>query len=1206
MPQARRRFSNFCAALGVAAGVAALTAAAPVADAADSPASVKNADQDIASGNLKAAVIELRNAVRDAPDDAKLRTRLALVYLQLGDPISAEREARAAREHNGAEADYLPVLDKALLRQAKFADLSDLVQPGNRPPALESQVRWALGAAAAGLRDNVKAQTLLQDAVRLDPNAVGPKIALARLLAAGKPSEANKLLDAVLSSDPRSVEALQVKGELARAQGDTQAALTHFNAALQIDPKNVAVRLSRASLSIAEGKYNVADEDLDPILKANPNSFMANYLRALEDAKQQQYTAADRLFERLSPMFARYPAGYYLQGATKFALGQYAQAEAILAKYLATVPGDVRAVRIAASAALRQHAPDRAIDLLKPFAAKSGVDAATLTLLGNAYMAGGKPELALQQFDKAAAIDPNNPTIQTRMAISQIGVGQGKEGLAELEKVFDTQAGAPVAGPTLALAQLRAGQLDKAAQVAAALVKRDANSPLYQTLSGMVKAAQKDVPGAETAFRAALAQNPNFTPARSDLAALYLVAGRADDAEKLYKEALAKKADDENALLGLAGIAISQKKWPAAVDYINHAQTAAPNDPAPGLALVRVYELQQDWANAKAVASALNAQFPSDLNVLEVQAQAQLGAGDNSGAIASYKRAHELAPDSKPLLSRYLALLTAAGYYRDADGALRDAIDRDPKNSALKADLVRVTAQLDGVDAAVSRAILYAKDDPDSDVYPVVASQVYENAGRWDDATALLEKALAARPTDDVLTVALARVDIRTGHFSKAEAVLTSRLKADPKNATLTAVLGPLYLATGRTADARRLYGDLLTQTPNDATALLGLADVSIAEKKWAEAIDAIKRAGVAAPQYPAPGIKLVNLYIARQDWKSATSAAGELAAKFPSNVEVLDAQARAQFGAGDLQSATATYKHAYQIAPNSGDILSRYVSLLNTAKNYVEAQSVLQAALKRAPQNPTIKADLIRVAGEIGGVDAGLAEARDLSKNDPDNSLYDLVSANLLDQARRSKEAIGLLERDLAAKPANDSLITALARIYSRAGDTAKADSLLNARLTADPTNYVVGSALASLYLEKKNYDAAIAQYSKLLDAHPVDPAVLNNLAWLYQQKGDLSKARELAERAVAAAPNAPQIDDTLGWILLAQGDASKAVTYLTAANVSAPADPAITYHLAAALHRAGRAADAQTMLEKLLGSGISFADKPEAEKLLAEIKRS
>ena len=74
--------------------------------------------------------------------------------------------------------------------------------------------------------------------------------------------------------------------------------------------------------------------------------------------------------------------------------------------------------------------------------------------------------------------------------------------------MFDTQSGATVAGPTLVLTQLRAGQVDKAAQTAAALIKRDPKSPLYQTLAGMVKAEQHDYPAAEAAFQAALTSQP--------------------------------------------------------------------------------------------------------------------------------------------------------------------------------------------------------------------------------------------------------------------------------------------------------------------------------------------------------------------------------------------------------------------------------------------------------------------------------------------------------------------------------------------------------------------------------------------------------------------------------------------------------------------------------------------------------------------------
>ena len=1202
MPQARRRPLWHFAALAAAL----LALAGPTAHAVETPASAKNADHLIASGNLKAAEIELRNAVQESPQDPLLRSQLARVYLQLGDPISAEREARAARERNGKEADYLPVMIDAMLRQGKLADLADLVKPGDRAPALESKVRLALGIAAAGLHDRAKAETMLNDAIRLDPSALPPKIALARLLAATNPAVANKLLDQALATDPRSVEALQVKGELARAQGNPKEAMSQFDAALKIDPKNVAVRLSRASLNVGQANYKAADEDLDPIIKANPNNFMANYLRALELAKQQKYAAADRLFDRLSPIFAKFPAGYYLQGATKLSLGQFAQAEDLFERYLTQFPNDAKGARLAAIAALRQGAPTRAIKYLKPVVDKSPQDPELLTLLGNAYMANSKPDLALQQFEKAAALDPGNPAIKTRVAISEISAGQGKEGLAELERVFDTQSGATVAGPTLVLTQLRAGQADKAALVAAALIKRDPKNPLYQTLMGMVKAAQHDFAAAEGAFQAALTSQPGFAPATRDLAQLYLATGRAAQAKKVYNDALAKKPDDEAALLGLANIAIAEKKWPEATDFVNRARAAAPNDPAPGLTLVRAYEARQDWTNAKAVASALSAQFPSNVDVLDVQGRAQLAAGDTSGAISSYKRAHELAPNSLPILSRYLALLNSAKYYREAHGVLQDAIAKDPKNISLKTNLVRVTAELDGTDAAVSQANAFAKDDPSSNIYDLLSAELYQNAGRYSDAAALLEKAVAARPADDALAIALARLDIRTGDFAKAETVLNNRLKADPKDVAVRSVLGPLYLATGRATDAKKVYDDLLAQKPNDVTGLLGSADVAIAQKQWSDAVDDITRARNAAPNDPAPGIKLVNLYGMRQDWKNATATAAALAAKFPSNLDILDIQARVQLGAGDTQGAIATYKHAYEIAPNSPQILSRYIAVLNTAKNYPEVRSVLQAALNRAPKNAALKGDLIRVENEIGGVDAGLAKARDFAKADPGNTLYDLVSAELLDNSGRGKEAVTLLEKALAAKPADDSLTTGLARVYSHDGAPDKAEALLNARLKAAPNDYAIGATLASIHLEAKNYDAAIAEYTKLLALKPDDAASLNNLAWLYQQKGDLTKARSLAERAVAAAPSAAQIDDTLGWILLAQGDNDKAVTYLTAANVSAPADPAIQYHLAVALNRVGRSADAQTMLEKLLGSGATFADKAEAQKLLAELKHS
>lgn len=278
--------------------------------------------------------------------------------------------------------------------------------------------------------------------------------------------------------------------------------------------------------------------------------------------------------------------------------------------------------------------------------------------------------------------------------------------------------------------ELRARQLDKAAKVAASLIEQDAKNPIYHTLLGVVRAAQKNYYEAESAFRAALAINPDLTAATSDLAQVYAATGRTDEARTLYNGVLAKNPNDVSALLGLADTYIAQQRWTEAIDAINRARTAAPKDPAPGLKLIGVYPMRQEWANAKTVAAEVAAQFPGDVNILDAEARAELAAGDMNGAISSFKRAYALAPNSAPILSNYLAALNSAKYFAEARGVLQEAIAHDPRNSSLKADLIRVEGEINGVDAALAEARGLAKSDPGNNVYDLASAELYEKAGR--------------------------------------------------------------------------------------------------------------------------------------------------------------------------------------------------------------------------------------------------------------------------------------------------------------------------------------------------------------------------------------------------------------------------------------------------------------------------------------------
>ena len=204
------------------------------------------------------------------------------------------------------------------------------------------------------------------------------------------------------------------------------------------------------------------------------------------------------------------------------------------------------------------------------------------------------------------------------------------------------------------------------------------------------------------------------------------------------------------ALVGLADLAIAERKWPEAIDLLNTARAAATYDPIPGLELVALYERLRDWNSAKAVAAELHAQFPRDVDVVVAFGRTRLESGDTNAAISSYKLAHQLAPDAAPIRSAYVALLKQAQYFREVLDVLKEAMIREPQNASLKADLMRADAEMDGVDAAISKAREFAASDPGNSIYDVVSAELYEKAGSGEEAVSLLENAVALRPADRV------------------------------------------------------------------------------------------------------------------------------------------------------------------------------------------------------------------------------------------------------------------------------------------------------------------------------------------------------------------------------------------------------------------------------------------------------------------------
>ena len=97
-------------------------------------------------GDVRAAQIDLRNAVRSDPQNGEAHYWLGRVSFELGDPVAAEREAQAALDRGFDPQLTSRLLGQSLLAQNKFdALLQTHASPAARTP-ISTPSSWCSGA----------------------------------------------------------------------------------------------------------------------------------------------------------------------------------------------------------------------------------------------------------------------------------------------------------------------------------------------------------------------------------------------------------------------------------------------------------------------------------------------------------------------------------------------------------------------------------------------------------------------------------------------------------------------------------------------------------------------------------------------------------------------------------------------------------------------------------------------------------------------------------------------------------------------------------------------------------------------------------------------------------------------------------------------------------------------------------------------------
>ena len=268
--------------------------------------------------------------------------------------------------------------------------------------------------------------------------------------------------------------------------------------------------------------------------------------------------------------------------------------------------------------------------------------------------------------------------------------------------------------------------------------------------------------------RAAVAEAPGSSEARSTLGQALTASGDLEDAVEQYVEALRLNPSAKQPTLALARLSLTLERGPEALQYARDAVRLDPDDRGATLALVKALILTQDYSMADLALKPLQSRSLDVPEVLVQMGTIEAARGSASAARTAFMHALDLDPDSLDALSGLISLdlkekLTGATRQR-VEAAIA-AHPRDPGYLLLAARLYSAAHDPARTEATLRRAV---EIDRTNERAVLLLADLLASNHRPDEARRSLEQLIERRPRAVAAQTSLGTLLEQTGHTREA------------------------------------------------------------------------------------------------------------------------------------------------------------------------------------------------------------------------------------------------------------------------------------------------------------------------------------------------------------------------------------------------------------------------------------------------------
>ena len=386
--------------------------------------------QLVAAGNAKGAMVIYTALLERDPKDTQARYELAQVYLKLGKPKQAAKEAQLL-----ADGPNPPVRLPVLIGQIHIAQneaeealkglAAYLSEHPDVPDAWETK-----GQAHARIGDLSEAAAAFQHALSLNPQQKGARIGLALVrFRQGQLPEAQAELYTLLADDLNNYEGLRLLGQVQAKNNDFAGAVAAYERIVASHPKDIEARYYAAFYRLAAGnQLEEVAAAARKLMTEYPERAEGYQLQGLLELFRGESAKAVNHLQQALRLRADVQNHYYLAQAYDRA-GRVEVAISELELVLEYNPQHVKARQLLASLHLRMNRPDAAIAELEKILRAKPDDDETKRMLGDIYLVKGQFDTSLGYYE---AIPEGSPqSVRALMQQSRIMAALEKPGQAE-------------------------------------------------------------------------------------------------------------------------------------------------------------------------------------------------------------------------------------------------------------------------------------------------------------------------------------------------------------------------------------------------------------------------------------------------------------------------------------------------------------------------------------------------------------------------------------------------------------------------------------------------------------------------------------------------------------------------------------------------------------------------------------------------------